>query len=79
MASRTVDYDGLNREDIAQLRNAVTPDHVPFVLQKISHVVLKVADLEQSVQFYTQVTGMRVLAMTLPVRAMPVRLAIRMN
>ena len=60
MAGRTVDYEGLNRDDIARLRDTTTPDDMPFALQKISHVVLKVTDLERSVEFYTKVMGMRV-------------------
>ena len=32
----------------------------PFVLRKIGHVVLNVADLEESVRFYTEVLGLQV-------------------
>jgi catechol 2,3-dioxygenase-like lactoylglutathione lyase family enzyme len=60
MARNLIDYDGLARDDIVKLRNAETPDDLPFTLSKISHVVLKTADLERSVKFYTEVLGMRV-------------------
>jgi catechol 2,3-dioxygenase-like lactoylglutathione lyase family enzyme len=55
-----IDYEGLNREDVRALRDAGPPRDMPFALGKISHVVLKVTDLERSVKFYTQVLGMRV-------------------
>jgi len=60
MTRHVVDYQGLEREDVVKLRDAKTPDDMPFNLGKISHVVLKVTDLERSVKFYTEVLGMRV-------------------
>ena len=60
MARGIVDIEGMERPDIAGLRAAKTPGDVPFGLAKISHVVLKVADLERSVRFYTEVMGLRV-------------------
>ena len=60
MARDNIDHDGFNRDDIKALREAETPSDMPFTLGKISHVVLKVADLERSVEFYTKVLGMRV-------------------
>lgn len=60
MTRHVVDYEGLEREDVVKLRDARTPDDMPFTLAKISHVVLKTADLERSVKFYTEVMGMRV-------------------
>lgn len=60
MASRKIDHEGLNREDIRNLREAVTPDDLPFALTKFSHVVLKAQSLERSVEFYTRILGMRV-------------------
>jgi catechol 2,3-dioxygenase len=60
MTRRVVDYAGLEREDVVKLRDAKTPDDMPFSLGKISHVVLKVTDMERSVKFYTEVLGMRV-------------------
>ncbi len=60
MTRHVVDYQGLERADVVKLRDAKTPDDMPFSLSKISHVVLKVTDLERSVKFYTEVLGMRV-------------------
>ncbi len=60
MARDSIDSDGLNREDIRDFYATKPPRDVPFALGKISHVVLKVADLERSVAFYTQVLGLRV-------------------
>jgi catechol 2,3-dioxygenase len=60
MKRTAVDYEGLEGEDVAKLRDAKTPDDMPFTLSKISHVVLKTADLARSVKFYTEVMGMRV-------------------
>ena len=55
-----IDRDGMERDDVRALRAAAPPVDMPFALGKISHVVLKVADLERSVRFYTQVLGMRI-------------------
>lgn len=60
MARGIVDHAGLARADIKALQETKTPDDTPFRLSKISHVVLKVSDLERSVRFYTQVLGFRV-------------------
>jgi len=60
MTRRIIDHEGLERADVAALRRTRTPDDLPFGLAKISHVVLKVADLERSVTFYTEVLGFRV-------------------
>lgn len=60
MARGIIDREGLGREDIRRLYDTRTPSDVPFALGKISHVVLKVADLERSVRFYTEVLGLRV-------------------
>lgn len=46
--------------DIAQLRAAISADQPPFSLNKIGHVVLMVADLKRSVEFYTGVLGFKV-------------------
>jgi len=60
MARGIIDFEGFKRPDIAALRGAATPEGVPFRAAKISHVVLKVADLERSVKFYTELMGFRV-------------------
>lgn len=46
--------------DVEALRNSATPAGLPFRIQKIGHVVLRVADLARSVEFYTQVLGFKV-------------------
>lgn len=46
--------------DIAQLRASISTASVPFSLNKIGHVVLMVADLKRSIEFYTGVLGFRV-------------------
>jgi catechol 2,3-dioxygenase len=60
MARGVIDYAGMNRPDMKALRETAPSADIPFKLAKISHVVLKVADLERSVCFYTQVLGFRV-------------------
>ena len=46
--------------DIHALRAAISKDAPPFSLNKIGHVVLMVADLQRSVEFYTGVLGFKV-------------------
>lgn len=46
--------------DLERLRNTVTRVPVPFELRKLGHVVIRVSDLQRSVEFYTQVLGLRV-------------------
>ncbi len=60
MARGIVDYEALERPDIVALKNAETPEDLPFNITKIGHVVLIVQDLEKSVEFYTKVLGFRV-------------------
>jgi len=60
MARGVIDKTGLERADIRALRAARPPTAMPFTTPKISHVVLKVTDLERSVKFYTEVMGFRV-------------------
>jgi len=50
----------MERADIAALRDTVTPKGLPFRVAKLGHVVLKVQDLERSVEFYTQILGFQV-------------------
>jgi catechol 2,3-dioxygenase-like lactoylglutathione lyase family enzyme len=60
MARDTVDHEGLNRPDIADFYASKAPADIPFALGKISHVVLRVKDLERSVKFYCGVLGLHV-------------------
>ena len=46
--------------DMEALRGLAGPEGMPFEIRKIGHVVLRVADLERSTRFYTQVLGFRV-------------------
>ena len=60
MGRGVIDTEGLNRDDMQKLRNFPHPENIPFNLDRISHLVLKVVDLERSVKFYSEVLGMRV-------------------
>ncbi len=73
MARGIVDFEGFKREDIRKLREAETPGNIPFRLGKLSHVVVKVADLERSVAFYTKILGFHVTD-TYPETMMPGRM-----
>ena len=46
--------------DVETLRAAISESRPPFALNKIGHVVLRVSDLERSVEFYTGALGFRV-------------------
>ena len=46
--------------DVEGLKKAQRPKGLPFRIGKIGHVVLKVADLERSVRFYTEALGFSV-------------------
>ena len=60
MARGLVDHEALKRDDMEALRKAAPPADIPFGITKIGHVVLRVTDLERSVEFYTRVLGFRV-------------------
>ena len=60
MARGVIDIEGINSPEIQSLKNTETPNDIPFCITKIGHVVLKVTDLERSVDFYTQILGFRV-------------------
>ena len=60
MGRGVIDIEGINSPEIQSLKNAETPNDIPFCITKIGHVVLKVTDLERSVDFYTQILGFRV-------------------
>jgi catechol 2,3-dioxygenase len=46
--------------DVDRLRSMAPPEGLPFRVQKLGHVVLRVSDLHRAVEFYTQVLGFRV-------------------
>jgi catechol 2,3-dioxygenase len=46
--------------DVEKIRRTATPAGLPFQIRKLGHVVLRVADLQRSVEFYTQVLGFRI-------------------
>jgi catechol 2,3-dioxygenase-like lactoylglutathione lyase family enzyme len=60
MPRGNIDLEGLGRPDVRRLRESQTPADLPFRLNKIGHVVLRVADLERSVKFYIEVLGLHV-------------------
>ena len=60
MGRGVIDIEGINSPEIQSLKNIETPNDIPFCITKIGHVVLKVTDLERSVDFYTQILGFRV-------------------
>ena len=60
MGRGVIDIEGINSPEIQSLKNTATPNDIPFCITKIGHVVLKVTDLERSVDFYTHVLGFRV-------------------
>ena len=57
MGRGVIDIEGMNSPEMQSLKNTETPDDIPFCITKIGHVVLKVKDLERSVDFYTQILG----------------------
>ncbi len=60
MPRGVVDLEGLRSPEAEALRRMAPPAGLPFNVTKIGHVVLKVADLKRSVEFYTSVLGFRV-------------------
>jgi catechol 2,3-dioxygenase len=60
MPRGVVDLEGLKSPAALALRNMAPPASLPFKVQKLGHVVLKVKDLARSVAFYTGVLGFRV-------------------
>lgn len=46
--------------DVESFRKMSPPADLPFRIRKIGHVVLRVADLKRSVDFYMQVLGFRI-------------------
>lgn len=60
MPRGVVDFEGLDSPDAKAIRAMEPPADMPFRISKIGHVVLKVADVERSVEFYTKALGFRV-------------------
>ncbi len=55
-----IDTEALKSDEIEMLRHREPPPGLPFDIKKIGHVVLKVRDVERSIEFYTQVLGFRI-------------------
>jgi catechol 2,3-dioxygenase len=60
MARGIVDYEALRSEEIRRLKNPPATEGPPFRTTKIGHVVLRVADIGRSLDFYTRVMGFEV-------------------
>jgi catechol 2,3-dioxygenase len=60
MPRGVVDLEGLDSPELRSLRNPKPPPGLPFAIAKLGHVVLRVSDLERSVDFYTRVLGFTV-------------------
>lgn len=46
--------------DSEKLARTAAPAALPFKIQKLGHIVLRAADLQRSVDFYTQVLGFKI-------------------
>ena len=60
MPRGVVDLEGLKSPEALALRAKAPPAGLPFAIGKLGHVVIRVRDLERSVDFYTRVLGFRV-------------------
>ena len=60
MPRGVVDLDGLRSPEAEALRRAAPPPGLPFAVRKLGHVVLKVKDLQRSLDFYVGLLGFRV-------------------
>lgn len=60
MPRGVVDLEGLRSPQALALRAMTPPAGLPFKVQKLGHVVLKVKDMQRAVDFYTRVLGFRV-------------------
>ena len=60
MPRGVIDIEGMQSAQARALAEKAPPADLPFDITKIGHVVLKVAELERAVDFYTQVMGFRV-------------------
>lgn len=60
MARGVIDLEGMRAPEAEAIR-ALAPDRsLPFRINKIGHVVLKVRDVRRSAEFYTRVLGFKV-------------------
>lgn len=60
MPRGVIDIEGMQSAEARALAEKSPPAGLPFNIRKLGHVVLKVADLAHSLDFYTQVMGFRV-------------------
>lgn len=60
MARGIVDFDALRSDEVQNLLNKKAAEAPPFNITKIGHTVLKVTDLERSIDFYINVMGFEV-------------------
>ncbi len=60
MPRGVIDFEALASAEVQAMRAKAPKAALPFDIRKIGHVVLLVADLERSVDFYTRVLGFRV-------------------
>ncbi|MDH3239649.1 MAG: VOC family protein [Alphaproteobacteria bacterium] len=74
MARGIVDYEALRSHEIQRLKTQPATQDPPFRVTKIGHVVLKVTDIERSLDFYTRVMGFEV-SDVYPDSMMPGRMA----
>jgi catechol 2,3-dioxygenase len=55
-----VDFEGLKSEEARSMRALAPERPLPFSIDKIGHVVLKVRDVARSAAFYTKILGFKV-------------------
>src|SRR4051794_35692351 len=60
MPRGVVDIEGINTPEVQGLLNTKSPADLPFEIKKLGHMVLFCTDLKRSIEFYTQILGMRV-------------------
>lgn len=60
MPRGVIDIEAIQSPEMQAFKNKKTPEDLPFNITKIGHVVLKVTDIERSIDFYTQVLGFRI-------------------
>lgn len=60
MPRGVVDIEGIASPEVQKLKKVQPPADLPFEIKKLGHMVLMVKDIKRSIDFYTQVMGMRV-------------------